>query len=214
MTAVIKTGDRGASERTASVLNAGGVIVYPTETLYGIGGLVSSEKAVERIYEIKGRPYGKPIPLLVRDMDMLERVAEINDCALSLSRKFWPGPLTLVLKEKGRLPALITADTGKVGVRVSSNDFVKHLFNYIDSPLCSTSANISGEENLLSVDYIYSTFKDKVDLILDSGNIPPSKGSTIIDTTVSPLELIREGDVTARELEEFLQCQLYADSKE
>ena len=204
MTLIIKTDESGAPETTASILNAGGVIIYPTETLYGIGALVFCEDAVQRIYEIKGRPSGRPIPILVKDTDMLERVAEVNDCALSLAKKFWPGALTLVLKEKGRLPALITAGTGKVAVRVSSNKFVKRLFQFIDSPLCSTSANISGEKNLLSFDYIRSTFRNKVDLIVDSGNIPPSKGSTIIDTTVRPPKLIREGDVTARELKEFL----------
>lgn len=204
MTSIINTDDPAAADTTASVLNAGGVIVYPTETLYGIGALVCFDKAVRRIYEIKGRPSGRPIPILVRDTEMLERVAELNDCAVSLARKFWPGALTLVLREKGLLPELVTAGTGKVAARVSSNNFVKRLFELIDSPLCSTSANLSGDENLLSVDHIRSTFEDKVDLIVDSGNIPPSKGSTIIDTTVSPPEILREGDITAGKLKEIL----------
>lgn len=204
MTVIIKTDDPEAPEAAASILNSGGVIIYPTETLYGIGALVFFEDAVRRIYEVKGRPSGNPIPILVRDTDMLERVSEINEFALSLAKKFWPGALTLITRDIGRLPKLITAGTGKVAVRVSSGKFVTHLFKFIDSPLCSTSANISGGDNLLSFDYIRSTFEDKVDLIVDSGNIPPSKGSTIIDTTVRPPRLLREGDITAMELKEFL----------
>lgn len=204
MAVIVKSDNPEAPEAAASILNAGGVIVYPTETLYGIGALVFFEESVRRIYEIKGRPSGNPIPILVKDTEMLEQVAEVNDLALSLAEKFWPGPLTLVLKDTGKLPALITAGTGKVAARVSSGIFATRLFEFIDTPLCSTSANVSGGENLLGFDYIRSTFEDKVDLIVDSGNIPPSKGSTIIDTTVSPPQLLREGDVTARNLKEFL----------
>lgn len=201
---IVKSDTSEAPEAAASTLKAGGVIVYPTETLYGIGALVFFEESVRRIYEIKGRPSGNPIPILVKDTHMLEQVAELNELALSLAEKFWPGPLTLVLKDAGRLPALITAGTGKVAVRVSSGIFVTRLFEFIDTPLCSTSANISGSEDIHGFDYIRSTFEDKVDLIVDYGNIPPSKGSTIIDTTVNPPQLLREGDVTASNLKEFL----------
>ncbi len=178
--------------------------MYPTETLYGIGALVSIENALKKIFEIKGRPYGKPIPVLIRDIKMLDGIAEMNEIAYSIADKFWPGALTLVLKEKGNLPELITSGKGKVAVRISDNNFIKRLFNFIDVPITSTSANLSGEENILDFDYIRDTFKDKVDLIVDSGNLPPSKGSTVVDVTVTPPQIIREGDVTARELKEFL----------
>lgn len=204
MTEVIKANNPESPERTASILKSEGVVVYPTETLYGLGALVSCERAVERIFEIKGRPHGKPIPILIRDMKMLEGVAEMSASAYSLADKFWPGALTLVLKEKGGLPELITSGTGKVAVRISDNDFVKRLFNLIDTPITSTSANLSGEDNILDLDYIYDTFKDKVDLIVDSGNLPPSKGSTIVDVALTPPVIIREGDVSAREIKEFL----------
>lgn len=135
---------------------------------------------------------------------MLERIAGINERVLSLSGRFWPGPLTLVVKEKTGLPELITSGTGKVAVRVSCAEFVKRLFKYIDHPLCSTSANLSGAENILEFDKIVEMFEDKVDLIVDSGNLPPSKGSTILDVTVSPPEILREGDVSTQDLKEFL----------
>lgn len=137
---------------------------------------------------------------------MLERIAQIDERVSSLTSRFWPGPLTLVVRQKIELPELITSGTGKVAVRVSSAEFVKRLFEYIDHPLCSTSANLSGAENILEFDYIVKTFEGKVDLIVDSGNLPPSKGSTILDVTVTPPEILRRGDVSAQDLKEFFDA--------
>jgi L-threonylcarbamoyladenylate synthase len=134
---------------------------------------------------------------------MLEELVEFNASALTLAENFWPGPLTLVLNDKGKLPGLITAGTGKAAVRVSADPFVRGLFNVLEGPLTSTSANLSGGENLLEFEYIYDTFNGKVELIVDSGNIPPSKGSTIVDATATPPAILREGDITARKLKEF-----------
>ena len=171
--------------------------------MYGIGALVSSEKSAGRVFAIKGRPHGSPIPVLGRDMKMLEEVVEFNETAASLAENFWPGPLTLVLKEKGKLPEVITAGTGKAAVRVSAHPFVIRLFNNLDIPITSTSANPSGGENLLEFHDIHDAFNGKVELIIDSGNIPPSKGSTVVDATTTPPEIIREGDITFRKLKEF-----------
>lgn len=200
---MIKASDPEAPRRAASVVERGGVIIYPTETLYGIGALASSEKSAEKVFDIKGRPHGSPIPVLGRDITMLERLVEFNKTAASLAEEFWPGPLTLVLKDKGNLPPLITAGTGKAAVRVSAHPFVIRLFNELDSPVTSTSANPSGGLNLLEFKEIFDTFNGKVELIIDSGNIPPSKGSTVVDATTIPPGIIREGDITFRDLKEF-----------
>jgi len=200
---MIKASDPEAPEKAASVLRSGGVIVYPTETLYGLGALVSDEVSVERVFEIKGRPPASPIPVLGRDQGMLEEVVEFNNPAHLLAEKFWPGPLTLVLKDKGKLPESITAGTGKAAVRVSAHPFVRRLFNELNGPLTSTSANPSGGENLLKFNDIYRTFNGKVELIIDSGNIPPSKGSTVVDVAASPPEILREGDLSINKLKEF-----------
>ncbi len=200
---MIKASDPEAPRRAASVVERGGVIIYPTETLYGIGALASSEKSAEKVFDIKGRPHGSPIPVLGRDITMLERLVEFNKTAASLAEEFWPGPLTLVLKDKGKLPPLITAGTRKAAVRVSAHPFVIRLFNELDSPVTSTSANPSGGLNLLEFKEIFDTFNGKVELIIDSGNIPPSKGSTVVDATTIPPGIIREGDITFRDLKEF-----------
>ncbi len=205
MTEVVKEKDSESSQRAASVLREGGVIIYPTETLYGMGVLALNGESVKKIFNIKDRFYGKPIPILVRDREMLSQFVEVTEEALQLIDRFLPGPLTLVLRQKKDLPDIISAGTGKVAVRISGHPFVRRLFDLISEPLTSTSANISGEENLFSFDEIYMTFNGKVDLIVDSGNLPPSKGSTVIDLTVKPPRIVREGDIGRDILKGFLE---------
>lgn len=204
MADVIKSHNLDSGKIAADALTGGGVVVYPTETLYGIAAPAFDERAVDRVFEIKGRHKDMPIPLLVRDLDMLASIAEVNDTALVLAKNFWPGALTLILNEKGNLPGVITAGTGKVAVRISGHDFVKNLFNYFNQPITSTSANVSGGGDLTNSDDIQREFGTRVDLIIDSGNIPPSKGSTILDLTVNPPEILRPGDIKEEEIKEYI----------
>ena len=205
MTVVVKEENPDSPKIAASVLNNGGIIIYPTETLYGLGALALDEESVNNIFSIKGRIHGNPIPILVRDKEMLSEYVVVTDEANRLIEKFLPGPLTLVLKEKKNLPHFISAGTGNIAIRISRHAFVRRLFDFLSKPITSTSANISGRENLLSFDEIYETFKSKVELIVDSGNIPRSKGSTVIDLTVKPALLIREGDISGDELKRFIK---------
>ncbi len=205
MTEVIKENNPESIQKAASVLREGGIIIYPTETLYGIGALAINEESVKRIFDIKERFYGKPIPILVKDREMFSQFVEVTDEASKLIDRFLPGPLTLVLMQKRSLPEIISAGTRKVAVRISNRPFVRRLFELISEPLTSTSANISGEENLFNFDEIYGTFKGRVDLIVDSGNLPPSKGSTVIDLTVKPPRIVREGDISTGALKEFVK---------
>jgi L-threonylcarbamoyladenylate synthase len=203
LTEVIKEKNPESPAIAALMINNGGVVIYPTETLYGLGANALSEISVRRVFVTKGRPYGKPIPLLVRDIEMFREVAIVTEQAFKLIRSFLPGPLTLVLDEKINFPGLITADTGKVAVRISNHPFVKQLFRYISQPLTSTSANISGGDNLYDIKGIYDAFNSKVDLIIDSGTLHPSKGSTVVDLTKSPPSIIREGEISRELIEEF-----------
>lgn len=170
-----------------------------------MGALALDKESVKKIFNIKERFYGKPIPILVKDREMLSQFVEVTEEASQLIEKFLPDPLTLVLRQKKNLPDLISAGTGKVAVRISSHPFVRRLFHLISEPLTSTSANVSGEENLFNFDEIYKTFNGKVDLIVDSGNLPPSKGSTVIDLTVKPPRIVREGDISREALKEFVK---------
>lgn len=203
-TKVIHSESPESAKMASEVLKQGGVIVYPTETLYGIAVRALDKTAAEKVFEIKGRPKNMPIPILVKDISMAETVAEINDTAVKLGGKYWPGALSLIVKEKGLLPEVITAGTGKVAVRISANPFVKSLFGHFDEPITSTSANMSGGENITRFDDLKREFSGRVDLIIDSGNIPSSLGSTIVDVTVNPPKIARAGDIKEEEIMEQL----------
>ncbi len=189
---------------TAEVLNKGGVIIYPTETLYGIGAYATDTNAINEIFKVKGRARGKPFILLVKDFVMLEKYFIVPDVVLNNSDKFIKDPVTIIFDQKTELPEELSAGTNKIGVRISTNQFVKELFSFIDIPLVSTSANISGEKNTYSSKQIIELFDNKVDLIIDSGNLPHSKGSSIIDITSTPPRLLREGEIKKENLKEFL----------
>ena len=191
------------AKHTANILNNSGVIVYPTETLYGLGCLALDTKAIKKIFEIKERMHNKPLLVLVKDIDMIEEYFHISNKFLNAYKKLEGKPLSIILEQKFEFPGLISANTGKIGVRISSNSFVKMLFEYVDKPITSTSANISGSENIYDFEQVSGSFEDKVDLLIDSGNLPPSNGSTIVDLTQSQPKLIREGDVRWDDIKEF-----------
>lgn len=203
MTEVIKEENPESPKIAALIINNGGTIVYPTETLYGLGANALSDISVRRVFNVKGRPQGKPIPILVKDIEMFHQVAYVTEQASKLIDRFLPGALTLVLNQKIKFPDLITADTGKVAVRISSHPFVKRLFDYVSQPLTATSANISGRNNLYEINDIVEAFRSSVDLIIDSGRLQPSKGSTVVDVTKTPPSIIREGDISRELIEGF-----------
>jgi L-threonylcarbamoyladenylate synthase len=204
LTEVIKEEKPESPKIAALIINNGGTIVYPTETLYGLGANALSEISVRRVFVVKGRPHGKPIPLLVKDIEMFDQIAYVTEQASKLIDRFLPGALTLVLNQKVKLPELITADTGKVAVRISSHPFVRRLFEYISQPLTATSANFSGRNNLYDINEVIDAFRSSVDLIIDSGSLQPSKGSTVVDLTQTPPSIIREGEISRELIEGFL----------
>ena len=203
-TKIITINDNNIYRNTSEVLKKGGVIIYPTETLYGIGSYATDTNAINEIFKVKERARGKPFILLVRDLAMLEKYFIVPQIVMNNADKFIQDPVTIIFDQKGELPGEISAGTDKIGVRISTNPFVKELFTYIDTPIVSTSANMSGEENTYSSEQIIKLFHNKVDLIIDSGNLPHSNGSSIIDITSTPPRLLREGDIKKEDLKEFL----------
>jgi len=175
------------------ILQKGGIIIYPTETLYGIGVKYNNKKALNKIFEIKKRPPEKTFPLIV-DLRHLELVAEfIPAVAMKLIERYWPGPLTIVLPAKKNLSSRIKKN-GKVAVRMPGESFAFKLIKVSSFPITATSANISGYPAADCMETVLKYFKDEdnIDLIIDGGKLP-GKPSTIVDATVEPPEILRQG---------------------
>jgi|GEM_PF-41486 len=187
------------------VLQAGGVIAFPTDTFYGLGANPMSGRAVEKIFRIKRRPAGKPLLILVASRKQAETVAaEIPDAAAALMRAFWPGPLTLLLPARPGLPRSLTAGSGKIGVRLPASPFARQLIETLGHPLTAPSANISGAENICGAAQVRRSLGSALDLIVDGGPAPGGRASTVLDTTLSPPELLRAGPVTRQHIETIL----------
>lgn len=182
------------------VLHKGGIIIYPTETSYGIGCDATNEKAVKKIYRIKGRNRKKPLITLVQNEKMAEKYIKLNKIAKILCKKFYNTPLTLVCDSKD-LPNV----SGENSFRISSNKFVKTLFNVYRKPLISTSANISGNPPIFKIDEV-KAFDGKVDLIVDGGNLKGKTLSTVFDTR--SLEVLREGSLSNKEIFDSISSRI------
>lgn len=182
-------------KQVLEVLNNNGVIVYPTETFYGLGGLATSETSLKRIYSLKGRNWAQPLPFIASDLDMVDMfVQEMPEEALVLAEKFWPGPLTLVLKARPKkLPILALGPGETIAVRVPPLEWLQGLVRAAGQLLVSTSANLSGQPPLSNFNAVYELFGQHVDVLIDGGNTPGGFPSTILDLTVSPPKCLREG---------------------
>jgi L-threonylcarbamoyladenylate synthase len=183
-------------EEVAGILTRGGVIAYPTETVYGLGVDALNESAIHRLFKIKTRASGKPISVLVKDMEMLARVASgVPAGAKSLMKKYWPGPVTIILPASKEIPSVLTGQTGTIAVRISPHPFVSRLFEVFASPLTSTSANISGMRSLTKPDEIVRTFYGLVDLVIILPGFMEGRESTLVDATGERPGVVRKGAI-------------------
>lgn len=191
--------------KIARVLAEEGVIVYPTETFYGLGANCLSERALRRVFEIKMRPAAKGLPVLVSDLTMAEGLAtELPAAFQALASRFWPGPLTVILKAAPFLPAVLVGRERTIGVRLPAVPWIRSLVRETTVPLVTTSANISGQGEIASPEDVGRVFAGKVDLIVDGGRTPGSGPSTVVDLTGNEPVLVREGIIGRKELASFL----------
>lgn len=183
-----------------------GLIIYPTETFYGLGGIATSIVAAERIFELKGRESWKLLPFVASDLKMvLELVEEPSPLFSRLVESFWPGPLTLVLKTKEKaLPKELLGPNNTVAVRIPPLDWLRQIIRRVGCLLISTSANLSGQPPLASFGEVLKIFRDKVDIIIDGGQTPGDKPSTIIDLTSSEPICLREGKIPLSDIWKIL----------
>jgi L-threonylcarbamoyladenylate synthase len=190
--------------RAYEVLQKGGLVAFPTDTVYGVGALVFDGKAVASIYVAKDRPAEKAIPVLIGDPDDLEKVAvDIPDVARRLAARFWPGPLTLLVPKRPDLPEAISA-TATVGVRVPNHEVARRLLRAA-GPMAVTSANISGAQSPVTAQVVYEQLGGRISLIVDGGKTPGGVASTVVDCTVSELKILREGPISGEKLHSALQ---------
>ncbi len=178
----------------ASVLTRGGLVIYPTETFYALGAVPMLPDALARIYAIKGRPSGKPLPLIASDMEaVLSAVSRWPESAGLLASAFWPGPLTLILPAAPSLPSLLHAGTGRAAIRISSHPVAAQLARSTGGILVSTSANRSGAAPPDNPDSFAPSLLNEVEGLIDSGRLRGGLPSTIVDVTVTPPVLLRAG---------------------
>src|SRR3989344_6802859 len=189
-----------AAEAAVIVLERGGVILYPTDTLYGLGADAFSDEAVDRAYEIKGRNEKKPIHCIVADIAMAEMYAEVTADARLLFERLLPGALTVILKKRRGVEGGIARDIESIGIRIPSNEFCLQLARAFGRPYTATSANLAGHEHQRSVEAITNQLgsnADILDLIIDAGELPPSQPSTVVDLSSEEPVILREGVIPA-----------------
>jgi len=196
-------------KEAVTVLEAGGVIIYPTDTLYGIGGNALDEGAIRRVFEIKERPFSKPLPMIVKDVKWAKELAFINKKNEVILNKVWPGKTTVILPQKDIIPDILTAGTKTIGMRIADYPLLEGLLKVFGYPIISTSANITGEEPTGDINKIVEIFSARLtkqpDLVLDVGILPKSEPSTILDLTTSKPKILRVGPSKPGELMRLLK---------
>jgi L-threonylcarbamoyladenylate synthase len=187
-------------DRAVSVLMHDGLIVYPTDTIYGLGADAFSEEAIEKVYEAKKRDLAKPISIAVSDFEMLAAVSRIDSPMEVFIRRFLPGPVTVVVPARRTIPGILTGGTGLIGIRIPAHDIARQVIERFDAPITATSANISGGKDPQTPDECTVPH----DLLLDGGKLPGTP-STVVDLTTKTI--IRRG-ANAETIETFLtSCQ-------
>ena len=181
--------------KAAELIKAGGIVAFPTETVYGIGTNAFDEEGVKKIYKIKNRPKNKPLPILLAESSQIKSVvAKISKKAEELMKKFWPGPLTIIFEKSVKVPNIVSAGSQTVGVRIPDHKVIQELIKASGVPIVATSANKSGEEAPKDAQEVEKSLKE-IDLILDGGKTKLGIPSTVVDATKEPLEVLREGSI-------------------
>ncbi len=183
-----------------SVLKNGGLVVYPTETAYGLGCDAFNTQAINKVFNVKNRPNDQPLPVIVNNLDMIKTIAKTNNDIKLLINMFHPGPLVIASNKKKIIPDVLNAKG--IAFRISSNIIVSKIIDGLKNPLVSTSANLTGDKPPYSLDQVISSLDEtKIDLILDAGQLPVRKVSTVIDFLEEPSpQIIRIGEILPEDI--------------
>lgn len=188
-------------EEAFKALKTGGLVIYPTDTLYGLGCNALDESAVEKVFAAKKRPATNPLPIAVDSIEMMARYAELTDTAEKLAAAFLPGPLTVVLKKKV-LPDALTGGLPRVGVRIPNINVTLKLIDLLGAPITATSANVSGSAPPVTAEEAASQIVE-ADIVLDGGRLETGVPSTVIDLTGRP-KILRDGAIKKKDLERVI----------
>ncbi|MFC1701054.1 L-threonylcarbamoyladenylate synthase [Patescibacteria group bacterium] len=185
------------------ILNRGGSIIYPTDTVYGLGTNALREYCIQRLFKIKKRPCCKPVPIIVRDIEMAKKFAFVDKKIEKALMQVWPGPVTVVLTKRKDIPEILTGGRMTIGLRIPDCEFIKLLMDKLDYPITATSANFSGEPPIRHSIEIIKNF-DKTyqhpDLFVDSGDLLDVSPSTVLDLTGAKPKILRVGPVNKKDL--------------
>jgi L-threonylcarbamoyladenylate synthase len=200
-------------EKGVKILRKGGVIAFPTDTVYGLGADAFNSTAVERIYEIKNRPKHRQLPLLISGVERLTTLVDpIPEIAWFLAKRFWPGGLTLVLSKTDSLPVyLVPGPT--IAVRVPDHPVCLALIQRLGNPIIGTSANISGQPAALTANEVEQQLGEKIDLIINGGKCPGGKESTVVDVTRESPTILRQGIIPSHEIDKVYKEYLEVNSE-
>jgi L-threonylcarbamoyladenylate synthase len=194
--------------RAVEILANGGILAYPTETFYGLGADATNQKAIEKIFAVKGRDFKNPISLIIgQPEDIYPLVKDIPESARKLMAAFWPGALTIVFLAANNVSQLLTAGSGKIGLRVSSHPIARGIVQKLKRPLTATSANLSGSPECSRASEVAEQIGDIIDAIVDLGSTPGIVGSTIIDSTCDPPVILREGAISRQTIEKCIDIK-------
>lgn len=189
----------------AEEIASGNLIVYPTETVYGIGADVYNQKAVKKVFMVKNRPFDMALSVAVNDKKMIEDIAEINENAESLIDTFLPGPLTIIIKKNSLISDLLTSGSQKVGIRMPDNPIALELVKRC-GPIVATSANLHSHKDATSVEMAHNELGDHISTYLDAGNSTLGKPSTIVWLNGKEVEIIRQGAISIKQILEVVDC--------
>ena len=191
----------GAADEAAEIIKTGGLVAVPTETVYGLAGNGLDEEAVKQIYEVKGRPQVKPLSLMVPGAEAMDRYCEdVPQGARLLAERFWPGPLTIVLKAKDFIPSIVLAGGDTVGLRCPDHPMTLELLKKAGVPFAAPSANPSGEESPKTAEKVRQYFDGRIDGIIDGGECGIGRESTIISMAQKPYRILRQGALAEKEI--------------
>lgn len=195
----------GAIRKATAVLRAGGIVAFPTETVYGLGADVFNPDAVVRIFQAKGRPPDNPLIVHIARIEQLNHIVKhIPPPAQKLTNTFWPGPLTLILERKSIVPDIVTAGLDTVAVRMPKHNVPMALINELSHGIVGPSANTSGRPSPTTAEHVYSDLNGRIEMILDAGPTKIGLESTVIDFTTTPPALLRSGGLTREQVEQVI----------